>query len=547
MPTTLPKRQAGWLALPAVLGLISSCGPGRLHYYTNSFLAPPPRLAGQPVTPPEPPELPAVALDVQLSSAPRLPAIQQGGALSGWTAVIIRQAEWHFQAGKRAYQEGNFERAREEFDRAIDVLLAPREPADDLECGQIEKRLEELTRAIYKYDLAGLGAAAGADEVGVPGSPLDEIPPLTFPVDPVMKIKVLEELRATASQLPLEATDEVLGYIRYFSSGRGRQILLEGLRRAGRYRPLIQQILSEEGLPQELIHVAQAESGFMPRAVSRKRATGLWQFMKSRGNQYGLLQTRYTDDRLDPEKATRAAAQHLRDLYHRFGDWYLALAAYNAGPGVVERAVERTGYADFWELRRRNVLPRETANYVPIILAMTIMAKNAAAHELDGVPQEPAWQHDSVRMTALTDLKLVADLLDCPLSDLRELNPSLLKDLAPAGYMLRVPKGTGKDLGDLLASVPPAQRTGWRAHKVAGGETLAAIARRYRVPEGSIAAANGDLADGLQPGDLLLIPARAPADSRARTPGAPAARGQGQTYRSASLQFAGKSRSIASR
>src|SRR6185369_7634744 len=181
--------------------------------------------------------------------------------------------------------------------------------------------------------------------------------------------------------------DTVLGYINYFST-RGHRTIVAGIQRSGRYRPMIQRVLDEEGVPQELIHLAQAESGFIPRAVSRAAAGGMWQFLKWRGQQYGLMQTGYTDERMDPEKATRAAARHLRDLYNEFGDWYLAIAAYNCGPGTVERAVERTGYADFWELRARRMLPIETTNYVPIILAMTIMAKNAPEYGLDHITLE---------------------------------------------------------------------------------------------------------------------------------------------------------------
>src|SRR6202023_2332214 len=242
------------------------------------------------------------------------------------------------------------------------------------------------------------------------------------PVDPRLKDKVREQVSATVSQLPLEVTDPVLGYIHFFD-GRGRKTLVMGMQRSGRYRPMIQRILDEEGVPQELIYLAQAESGFIPRAVSRKAAGGMWQFLSWRGNQYGLKQTGYTDDRMDPEKATRAAARHLRDLYHEFGDWYLAIAAYNCGPPTVEKGVERTGYADFWELRNRGVLPAETTNYVPIILAMTIMQKNPAEYGIEGLALDPPLEYDTVETSAPTSLTLVADVTGTPLAEMAAINP----------------------------------------------------------------------------------------------------------------------------
>lgn len=283
--------------------------------------------------------------------------------------------------------------------------------------------------------------------------------------------------------------------------------MIAGLRRAGRYRPLVQRILDEEGLPQELIHLAQAESGFLPRAMSRKAAGGMWQFVAWRGREYGLERSRYFDDRLDPEKATRAAARHLRDLYQKFGDWYLAIAAYDCGPGVIERAVERTGYADFFEMRNRRVLPLETTNYVPIILAMTIMDKNAAEYGLDAVVPDTPLEYDTIEITSPTNLALVSDLTNTPAPELQALNPALLRGLAPAGYSLHVPKGTGSYLMAALQMVPGERRASSRMHIVEIGETLATIGKRYRTAPGSIAAANNIRSVSPAVGDRLLIPA----------------------------------------
>jgi membrane-bound lytic murein transglycosylase D len=413
----------------------------------------------------------------------------------------IKRAEERYQTGRRFYEQGRVEEARREFDAAIDVLLGTPEDAPDRH--KVEKKLEALVATIFRHDVNGLGLA-DLTEQAYDKAPLEDILEMTFPVDPARKPIVNDQVKATVSQLPLQVNDTVLSYINFFSGDRGRRTLLAGLRRAGRYRDLISRTLAEEGVPQELIYLAQAESGFLPRAVSYKSATGMWQFMVARGREYGLERSAHHDDRLDPEKATRSAARHLRDLYQKFGDWYLAIAAYNCGDGCVERAVQRTGYADFWELRARRAIPRETTNYVPIILAMTIMAKNPKEYGLENVEVEPPLEYEKVKLDAAAHLALVADLVDRPVSELRELNPALLRNVAPAGYELKVPNGTTQTLQAGLSAIPESRWASSRVFRLSSGESAATLAKQYGTSASNI----------LEIGDMLVVPT---ATEQART------------------------------
>jgi len=270
---------------------------------------------------------------------------------------------------------------------------------------------------------------------------------------------------------------------------------------------MIEQTLKKEGVPQDLIYLAQAESGFHPLAVSRAGARGIWQFMGSRAKAYGLEHDRWVDEREDPQKSTLAAAHHLKDLYNQFGDWYLAMAAYNSGPGTVQAAVKRTGYADFWELYRRNVLPKETRNYVPIILAVTIMAKNPEQYGLNElVPDKPV-PYDVVKVDYAVDLRLVAECVDVPASALQDLNPSLLRWTTPQDHVfeLHLPDGTKDRYLSAIAAIPPDMRVWWRYHKVESGDSLASIARTYRTSRQAIAQANNLEADQDLPAESQLI------------------------------------------
>jgi membrane-bound lytic murein transglycosylase D len=485
--------------------IIGGCGYNQPNRFQTSFLPPAPKGAAA-IDLPEPPpvepnrflksDLPAI-----LVPKPATPRRRTQGD------NLMQQADRHLQAGKRLYQMKDLANARREFDLAIDSMLeaSDQDPGDRQE---FEKKLEDMTDTIHRYDLVGLGAAASLDQDKFEKAPLEDILQMTFPVDPKLKDRVREQVTATTSQLPLSVNDSVLGYINYFSN-RGHRTLLNGLARSGKYRPMIMRVLDEEGVPRELIHLAQAESGFLPRAVSRKAAGGMWQFLKSRGNEYGLKQTAYTDDRMDPEMATRAAARHLRDLYQEFGDWYLAIAAYNCGPGVIEKAVERTGYADFWELRARGVLPAETTNYVPIILAMTIMEKNANEYGIEGFQLDPALEYDTVQTAGPTGLSLIADVLDMPLPELAALNPASMRGKLPENYPLHVPKGTSHQLMAALQLIPANRLDAWRMHRVAEGDTLATISKRYGVTTASIVAANHLEEPQAVEGDRLLIPTAA--------------------------------------
>lgn len=422
----------------------------------------------------------------------------------------IERADQHFNAGRQLYFQGNLAGARREFDAAVDALLNAPENLPDR--NRIERRLDELSDQIYRFDVEKLGAGLNEDAVVFDKAPIDEISNLTFATDPNatpdlgLAPKLQNELTQTSSTIPLDLTDPVLAFVHYFSTDRGRDILLAGFRRSGRYRALIQRIFAEEGVPQDLIYLAQAESGFLPRAVSNKQAVGMWQFIAGTGDRYDLVHTRTLDERLDPEKATRAAAKYLKDLYARYGDWYLAMAAYNCGEGNVDRAVERTGYADYWELLKRHALPRETAAYVPIIVAMTIIAKNPKDYGLENIDVDPPVEYENIQLTAPTNIDLLADAALQPVSTIRDLNPELLTTVAPAGFQIHVPRGTGQSTLAALETVPASNRNAWRLHHVTAGDTLATIAQTYHTTAGRIVAANNST-DSLEAGDLLLIPA----------------------------------------
>jgi len=421
-------------------------------------------------------------------------------------SVLIAQVEAAYNQGMKEYRAGNLEAAKRQFDRALSLLLESK--MDIQGNNRLQAEFEKVTGNTYGLEVATLENGDTLSQHEYEPAPIESFAGLTFPVDPKVRQRVQQELLSVRSDLPLVSNDYVAGFLTYFQN-HGQGFIGRVLQRVGIYQPMISAVLRKDGLPQDLIYLAAAESAFNPFAVSRAGATGIWQFMAPRGKEYGLRINRWVDEREDPLKSTEAAAHHLKDLYQEFGDWYLAMAAYNCGPLNVQRAVERTGYANFWKLRELHALPTETQNYVPIIIATALIAKDPRAYGFDVQP-DPPLKTDHVTVTVPTDLRLVAELIDRPVKELGSLNPSLLSWATPmneAKYVLNLPVGTKKEFEERIAEVPPSKRIWWRAYKVEAGETLSAIARKYRIPPAALARAN-HLAAGDDPeaGAHLILP-----------------------------------------
>jgi membrane-bound lytic murein transglycosylase D len=482
---------------------------------------------GAPAIKPAPTPTPAPAASVaaapQKEETPQQPASPQASApavatpASDPVADLIAKVEKEYQAGLANHQAGKTDDAKQNFDNAMNALLGSN--LDVRSDERLQKEFDRVVAGVNDLYPGGTDSDSGAQQDAgdkdaqqkSEPAPIDLTNTETNGIAPAaeagVKAKAEAEIKHTRSDLPLMMTDQVAGYISYFS-GRGRGVFERAFARSGRYHDMIVSTLKDEGVPQDLIYLAQAESGFHPLAVSRVGARGIWQFMGSRARGYGLSHSMYVDDRQDPEKSTRAAAHHLKDLYNQFGDWYLAMAAYNSGPGTVQAAVKRTGYADFWELYRRNVLPKETRNYVPIILAMTIVSKNLSHYGFDDVSMEEPAKFDTVTINYPVDLRLVAQCVNSTAPELQDLNPSLLRLTTPreGKFDLHLPVGTKDSYQTAIASIPADMRLWWRFHTVQPGDTLATLARNYHTTAKSITAANHLESTELEADAKLVIP-----------------------------------------
>jgi membrane-bound lytic murein transglycosylase D len=462
-----------------------------------------------------PGKVPAQATAPAVANAAR-PQSQQSGMTTAQSVdsaakaykvqQLINTAEKAYHSGVDNYRAGHLDAARVDFDSAVDVMLTS---GLDLKSDpQLADEFDHLLSAVNSLEMAALKQGNGFSPT-IEAAPLDAANEVTFTSDPALTAKLAAELKTTQSDFPLVVNDYVAGFINYFSnSPAGHAHLLRSLERAGKYKDMISKNLRDEGVPQDLMYLAVAESGFQPQALNAKSgAGGMWQFMPT--GAYGLARNGWFDERFDPQKSSIAYAKYMKALYNQFGDWYLAMAAYDWGPGYVQRAVMKTGYADFWELYRRGVLPGETKNYVPGIIAAIIMAKNPAQYGLDRMVPESPVVSDTVTVDHPIDLRLVADLTNASLPEIVALNPSLLRLTTPRdiSFDLHIPVGMSDVFNQRIKNIPEEHRASWRFHVVRAGESLDGIASSLHARPGEIAEANG-IASGesVDVGDELVIP-----------------------------------------
>jgi hypothetical protein len=242
-----------------------------------------------------------------------------------------------------------------------------------------------------------------------------------------------------AHDLPIVLNSHVQTYLHSFAKSKN---FAASLARAGRYLPMMQRIFREHGLPQDLIYLGLVESGFSPQARSPKNAVGIWQFIEGTARRYGLKVNDRVDERQDPEKSTQAAACYLHDLYKQFGCWYLAAAGYNAGENRVEGVINRYDIRNFWTMSQMKLLPQETCNYVPQLIAAALIAKNPEKWGLSRISSQSPWTYEPVKVPGGTDLRWFAEEIEMPHRELLELNPEIKAGRAPSDskeYFLKVP------------------------------------------------------------------------------------------------------------
>ena len=432
-------------------------------------------------------------------------------------AALIAESQRHFDTGERELKSGHLDKARESFDQAVEVLLES--PYGARTEARTREHFDRLIDRINAYEVTALAQGDGFTEKNYEAAPIDEIlkNATTFPApaaDAATKAAVKADLALNPHDIPIPEHAKVLSYVEVMQ-GRMREYIQDSLARGAKYMPMIQSVFRAEGLPLDLAYIPIIESSFKTNALSKASAKGPWQFMKPTAKEHGLKTDWFIDERSDPEKATVAAAKYLKTLSKMFnGDWNLVLAAYNGGPGRVSRAMKKSGIDDFWRLSATSkYLPRETREYVPLIMAAMIIGRNPAQYGFEAVTAEPIG-YEKVAMPQAIDLRRVAEWAGTTVDEIQALNPELRRWTTPVKYPkyeMKVPKGTADRLNAKLAEASPADFSAFKWYTAKKGETLLTVARRFGVSRADVAEANNLTAKSrLRPGQELIIP-RAPA------------------------------------
>jgi len=426
-------------------------------------------------------------------------------------AILIETSRKHFEAGERELKLGHLERARTEFDRSVDVLLES--PYGARTDSRMREHFDRLIDRINAHEVTALAQGDGFSEKKYEPASIDELLKIaTFatPADAETTAAVKDDLARTVHDIDIPQNDRVLSAVELLQ-GRLHDYVQESLVRGAKYLPMIQNVFRAEGLPLDLAFIPIIESGFKTNALSRASAKGPWQFMIPTAKDHGLKTDWFIDERSDFEKSTVAAAKYLKMLAKMFdNDWHLVLAAYNGGQGRVQRAMNRAGTEDFWALTEtQKFLPKETREYVPLILAAMVVGRNPTQYGFELATTE-ALSYEKVPVPKPIDLRRVAEWTGTSLDEIQALNPELRRGITPIrydDYEIKVPAGTGEQFRTRLASASAEEMNTLKWHGVKKGETLGTIARKLRVSTSELAAANNlSTKSRVRAGQSLIIP-----------------------------------------
>ncbi|UCD94529.1 MAG: LysM peptidoglycan-binding domain-containing protein, partial [Candidatus Zixiibacteriota bacterium] len=422
-----------------------------------------------------------------------------------WQELTV--AHDYYTMGVAANRETSWEEAQYYFEKSLAILG---ELDLDAEADSLSPEAVKYTSLLadiitnYRMTLLSLGHLPGDVSPDALMARFSEINNIRIDSAEFKRLESYAGERTTYN-VPIVFNERVKKCVLYYQTV-ARDAVERYLHRSTKYMPMIDSVFAEYGLPSDIKYLALVESGYNPHAYSWARAMGLWQFISSTGRLYGLHRSWWFDERKDPIKATVAAARFLTDLYDKFGSWELAMAAYNGGPGRVRKQIRRQKTNDFWKLKLR----KQTMDYVPFFMAATMISKDPERFGFRDIDYLPEWEYDVVAIDRCLDLKVVAGAIGCSVSDVKELNPELLRRFTPPNmktYNLRIPKGKSGKFWAAYDDMPSSKETSFVRHKIRRGETVSTIARKYGVSQYAIFEANNlSRRSKIYAGKTLIVP-----------------------------------------